>query len=347
MRTYTQRIKVPIEKIIKAPELNVSSTCDEAASVFISNELYHSLVIISLNCPIAILSRRDFLSQYELPFFAERFGSRPCISFANKSPQLVEESESLDHLIGILTSDDQRYIQDGCVYTNAGRYIGIGLAEDIVRLVTDSRIEASRHLDPLTFLPGSIPTKEFIESLLLEKIDFVVAHVDLSRFKSFNSYYGTTLGDAVIELTAKELAAKLNTEVDFLGHLGGDDFVVVFQCLDWYVRLNYAIDAFNERVKDLYDKDSQQRGGIEISNVDAKKWQSTFIRLNIGVVAAYNGKFESSIAVLSAAENSLEKAKSLGYDIYCEQSELCVPTKERINRRADYQTTRVELRTHS
>lgn len=347
MNTYTQRIKVHEAIIIRAPSLNVSSTCNEAIEIFLNNRKYHSLAIVSAGSPIAILARDEMLSQNERPFFAERFGHRPCISFSNKAPQIVEENESLNHLIGILTSDDQRHLKDGCIYTRDGRYLGIGLAEDLVRLVTDSRIEASKHLNSLTFLPGRVPTAECIESLIWGRVDFVVAHVDLSQFKSFNEYYGISLGDCAIELAARELDSKINRECDFLGHLGGDDFIVIFKSLDWYVRLNYAIDAFNENIKNLYDKDSFISGGINALNDEVSRWKSNFLRLNIGVVSVYDGKYSNAVEVLNAVESSLEKARTFGYDIYCEQEELCVPSIDHFKRKQRYVTTRVELRNHA
>ena len=63
----------------------------------------------------------------------------------------------------MLTSNDQRYLTEGFVITEGGRYRGLGTREQLVRAVTEARIEASRHANLLTFLPGNIPISDHIE----------------------------------------------------------------------------------------------------------------------------------------------------------------------------------------
>lgn len=62
------------------------------------------------------------------------------------------------------------------------RYLGLGTGEQLVRAATEARIEAARHANPLTFLPGNIPVRIHIESLLAGHAGFVARDADLHHF---------------------------------------------------------------------------------------------------------------------------------------------------------------------
>lgn len=105
---------------------------------------------------------------------------------ANTSPLVVDLHTSLEQLTAILTSSDQRYLSEGFGITEGGAYRGLGRGEELVQRVTAARIEAARHANPLTLLPGNIPITEHIERLLAGRARFAAAYADLNHFKPFN-----------------------------------------------------------------------------------------------------------------------------------------------------------------
>src|SRR6202022_2619470 len=122
---------------------------------------------------------------------------------------------------------------DGFVLVDAGRYVGLGTAEQLVRSVTEMRIEAARHANPLTFPPGNIPISEHIARLLSARISFTACYCDLNNFKPYNDQYGYWRGDEMIRLAAGVISGSCDARRDFVGHVGGHDFVVLFQSADW------------------------------------------------------------------------------------------------------------------
>lgn len=74
----------------------------------------------------------------------ELYGKKPRITFANLSPRLIEREHDSEQLVGILTSQDQRYLKEGFIVTDNGRYVGLGTGDQLVRTFTESRIEAAR-----------------------------------------------------------------------------------------------------------------------------------------------------------------------------------------------------------
>jgi diguanylate cyclase (GGDEF)-like protein len=156
---------------------------------------------------------------------------------------VVELDCDVDQLVGILTSQDQRYLSDGYIVTDNGRYLGLGTGDQLVRAVTETRIEAARHANPLTFLPGNIPISLHIQRLLESGTEFVACYADLNHFKPFNDHYGYWRGDQMIRLVAR-LAGALRCARDFVGHVGGDDFMLIFQSSNWLQRCKNIVDEF-------------------------------------------------------------------------------------------------------
>ena len=98
-----------------------------------------------------------------------------------------------------------------------------------VRMVlrrTTQELEAN----PLTKLPGNLSIQRELENRILSGAPFAVSYVDLNKFKSFNDHYGFKRGDEVIQRTATlllETSAACGSPKDFIGHIGGDDFILI------------------------------------------------------------------------------------------------------------------------
>jgi diguanylate cyclase (GGDEF)-like protein len=103
----------------------------------------------------------------------------------------------------------------------------MGNGHDLLRLISTLQMNAARYANPLTLLPGNTPICEQIDLLIQASASFVVCYLDLDHFKPFNDVYGFQKGDEVIQLTAR-LISKACGMFDFVGHIGGDDFIVLF-----------------------------------------------------------------------------------------------------------------------
>ncbi|MBW4049265.1 MAG: EAL domain-containing protein [Proteobacteria bacterium] len=249
--------------IIQAPSATPHRTNDDIAALFSSHPDLHAIAVVDDGRPIGLINRHRFNEDLAKPFMRELFGRKACTTSMHTAPLICDEMQSVESMADILRGEDQRYLVDGFIITRAARYLGLGTGEDLVRRVTELRIEAARHANPLTFLPGNIPVTEHIARLLRGKRPFVAAYADLNDFKPFNDRYGYFRGDGMIRLLADILTTQADPSLDFVGHIGGDDFLVLFQSDDWKVRCTRVLEEFNARVRALFDPVDAARGGIE------------------------------------------------------------------------------------
>ncbi|HIV72985.1 MAG TPA: phosphodiesterase [Candidatus Aquabacterium excrementipullorum] len=296
--------------------MSVSTTHDEAERCFRADETLHSVALLQDGRPMGLLNRDKFMDRYAKPFFKEVYGRQPCLLFANTTPLVLDKHTGIDELTGVLTSEDQRYLTDGFIVTEGGTYLGIGTGESLVRSVTEVRIEAARHANPLTFLPGNIPISEHIARLLASGRDFVACYGDLNHFKPFNDHYGYWRGDEVIRLAARTFIGCCDARRDFIGHVGGDDFVVLFQSEDWHLRCERIVKDFNERVAAFYDETALARGGIDSEDREGMPRFFPLTTLSIGALCVAPGQFAQPDQVASAAAQAKLRAKQTGWDVY-------------------------------
>lgn len=289
--------------------LPAEATHQQAARRFLSDDGLRAMAVVQDDKPIGLVNRQTFLNLYSKPYFKELYDQRSCLLFANTQPMLLEAHVGVDQLTDVLTSEDQRYLSEGFIITREGRYLGMGTGERLVRAVTELRIEAARHANPLTFLPGNIPLTLHIGRLLQGGAPFAACYADLNHFKPFNDHYGYWRGDEMIRLLARTLVAHSDVRRDFVGHVGGDDFVVLFQSEDWLTRIESVVAAFNHAAQDLFDEPARARGGIEAEDREGVMRFFPLTTLSAGVVRVAPGDFSKPEQVASAAASAKHKAK--------------------------------------
>jgi diguanylate cyclase (GGDEF)-like protein len=293
--------------LVHAPALPRHATNNNVLELFNRLPDLHAVAVIESDEPVALINRRSFMDRYALPYHRELFGKKPCMQFANASPVVIEKSMTVEQMARLLASDDQRYLADGFVITENGKYAGLGTGESLVRAVTEVRLEAARYANPLTFLPGNIPISSHIARLLDNQAGFHACYVDLNHFKPFNDQYGYWQGDEVLKLAAAVLADVCEPTRDFLGHVGGDDFLILFQSDDWRDRVLRAIHRFNEGAQRFYAPADRLAGGIHGEDRRGNPTFFGFVTMAIGCVrvepasdvAAYNSEQVASIAALA------------------------------------------------
>lgn len=295
--------------VIQAPALGPQTPVDEVSALFQKHPELHALAVVDKGRPVALINRQSFMNDYARMYFREVHGRRPCLSYGSQSPRIVEREDNVESLLGILMSEDQRYLSEGFIVTHKKRYIGLGRGDQLVRAVTEARIEAARHANPLTFLPGNIPINIHIARLLDSGADFTACYADLNNFKVFNDHYGYWRGDEMILLLARVAAQHADPHRDFVGHIGGDDFLVLFQSPDWQRRCTAVIDDFNRQARDLYDEAARQAGGIEGEDRQGVVRFTPFSTLAIGAVRIPPGMFRHAEDVAGEAAIAKHEAK--------------------------------------
>ncbi len=302
--------------LVPAPTVTDETSNDELAHLFLGMPTLHAVALLEGERPVAIINRVQFMNEYSKLYYREVWGRKACAMHANYAPRVIERDHSVDELVGILTSQDQRYLADGFIATDNGRYAGLGTGDQLVRSVTETRIEAARHANPLTFLPGNIPISQHIERLLKKQVQFAACYADLNHFKPFNDHYGYWRGDEMIRLVARIAMEQCDAQCDFLGHVGGDDFILLFQSPDWHARCERLIHEFGIRARALFDAEARAQGGIHAEDRQGVSRFFPCTTLSIGAVAIDGSQYSRAEDVANLAAMAKHTAKQSGVGVY-------------------------------
>ncbi|MBN3039420.1 MAG: response regulator [Candidatus Omnitrophica bacterium] len=178
--------------------------------------------------------------------------------------------------------------------------------------MTLRRSEIDLDAAPLTRLPGNVSIFNEIDRRIKSGEQFAVAYVDLDKFKIFNDKYGFAWGDRIIQETARVLIKAVEekgTSDDFIGHIGGDDFVIVTETnkVDQICKL--VISQFDKVTLELYPPEDRKKGYISGKDRQGKKVKVDLISVSIGVVTNRSRKLTHVAQVAEIGAELKEFAK--------------------------------------
>jgi PleD family two-component response regulator len=149
------------------------------------------------------------------------------------------------------------------------------------------RANVDSSLQPLTRLPGNIAIEHEVRRRFEAREAWAVIYADLDNFKAFNDHYGFVRGDDAIRLvstTMSDTIRRIGHETDFLGHIGGDDFIIV-TTPDRAERLARAVAAaFDRDVPALYDSVDRARGWISAKDRRGSTVRFPLMSLSLAIV---------------------------------------------------------------
>lgn len=190
------------------------------------------------------------------------------------------------------------------------------LADAFVSMAERLKSLEEMYLDssPLTRLPGGVA----IENMLKKRIDakklFAFCLLDIDNFKSFNDHYGYAKGNEMIQETASIIEQTINTkgsDDDFIGHIGGDDFVLLTTPDKYKMMCRTVIEEFDEKAPTYYVKEDRDRGFIVGENRQGQKVTFPLASISIAVVTNQHRILNNHIQVGEIAAEIKEHSKSI------------------------------------
>ena len=175
-----------------------------------------------------------------------------------------------------------------------------------------TRTASDLSANPLTKLPGNIPLAEALKKCLSRDRLFAVLYLDLSNFKAFNDKYSYLRGDKVLRITAqiilKAVKQKGNPD-DFIGHIGGDDFIVATSPDKVDALCRGIIKDFDQEIPNLYDEEDRKRKYIITKDRLDKTTKFPLMTIAVGVVTNKSRKFTSPAEISDVGAELKKYAK--------------------------------------
>lgn len=196
---------------------------------------------------------------------------------------LTAKGLSADRLVGLTVGADDYILKPFDVGELLARVRGV------LR-----RTQELKAMSPLTGLPGNVWIEREIERRVRAKEQFAVLYADIDHFKAFNDRYGFARGDGVLRATARllqETALEVGGAGSFVGHVGGDDFVVVTTQERARDVAQAAITRFDREIPSLYDPSDAARGHVEAQDRQGRPVRFPLVSISIGISSTERDHF--------------------------------------------------------
>ncbi len=145
-------------------------------------------------------------------------------------------------------------------------------------------------LSPLTRLPGGIQVERAIDYKINGVEPWSVLYLDLDNFKSFNDVYGFLAGNSMITLLGyicQRVVQEYGNTDDFVGHIGGDDFVVITTPDRAKTLCRHILARYKEESSRLYRSEDRERGTISGLDRKGRAFQFPLVSLSVGIVSSH------------------------------------------------------------
>lgn len=281
----------------------------DAVALFRANRNWDSIPVVHGGIPVGMLHRDALLLLLSRPLHPEIYNPKPVTQVMDARAVILDERTRLSQASRLVTGRQDARVNDEFIIAREGLYLGLGRTIQLLYHITEQQLLDAQQSNPLTLLPGNREIDAEIFRLLALQTRFVVCHADIDHFKAYNDCYGYSLGDQVLLHVAGLCRAATATGIDFVGHVGGDDFIFVMRSSDWETRIASLIDSFFASCGRFYNDDHRRAGGLSTTDRYGVVRLFPLMTLSVGAVEVTPGQGIGAVDVTDALSHSKQLAK--------------------------------------
>ncbi len=198
----------------------------------------------------------------------------------------------------MLTANFEKEVKLEGLKNGANDFLNKPFEEDELLLRVCNILQYSkkdRDASPLTGLPGNHAIENELENRISASESYALLYIDMDNFKAYNDYYGYSKGDTMLTLLADVLsdcAQKFGDKNTFVGHVGGDDFVIMATPDRAQEVAIKSIEQFDSRIEKLYEPEDWARGYLEIGDRQGEVRRFPPTSITIAMVCDQGGQFK-------------------------------------------------------
>lgn len=220
----------------------------------------------------------------------------------------VDESFSVEVVSKMAMVRPQIQLYNDVIVTKDEKYYGRVSVKELLETAVTIQVTKAVDANPLTGLPGNVIIEERIKKCISENAPYAIAYIDLDNFKAYNDAYGFNNGDVMIKTVVTCMKEACNNE-EFLGHIGGDDFVIIADYYELDETCKKIADLFTQSIKNLYRKEDLERGYIYSKNRNGFADTFPMATLSIAIITNKNEQFTSVESFSDILVKTKKKAK--------------------------------------
>lgn len=306
--------------LVPVPGIAATTNIEETAEIFQRAPQLESLPVVVGRHPLGLVRRTRLMTLLLTRYGRDLHGKKPIMRFLDHDTLMLETRMPIEQASSLVSKQMKQNKELDFIITDNGAYVGTGSVIDLLEIITEMQVRSARYANPLTLLPGNVPIYEELDHLLREQQEFVVCYCDLDNFKPFNDKYGYEKGDQVIKELANILRAHVQQDGDFIGHIGGDDFILIFRSQNWQAQCASILKHFERAAPKYYSREDNIEQGIWSQDRSGNYRFFPLLTLSIGSVRPDPAACKSHHDIAALASIAKREAKRLpGNSLFVER----------------------------
>ena len=275
-----------------------TDTVETASQYFDEYPEINCLVILDKKRPLGLVMRDKLYHQLATQYGFPLYWKKTVMAIMDSSPLILPANTPIEEGAQLAMTRQNHKLYDEIIVTQDSDYLGNVSIQYLLEAMTYLQLELARFANPLTELPGNQRIQKEINHRIQNDVIFALIYCDLDNFKAYNDFYGFEMGDQAILLVKQVLLTAINkfsTDNIFLGHVGGDDFVILTHIDNYEVLCRFIIKEWDNRVPELYNQEARNNGYIV--SIDRQGQQSKFplMTISLGVATNKHKKFKNHL----------------------------------------------------
>ncbi|WP_027338751.1 GGDEF domain-containing protein [Halonatronum saccharophilum] len=298
----------------KGATLSIDDKIREAVALFEKDSTLQNIVILKETKPCGLLTRNRLYSKLGTRYGYSNYIDKKVGLIMNKEPLVVDKNRSIESVARLIMDRDLEEVYDSVIVSDGSKYYGDLAVKNILDKLSKLQIERAKRRSPLTGLPGNLSIEEEISNRILFNQPLSVLYIDIDNFKPYNDSYGYKKGDDVITFTAdilKKTLMDFGDKSDFVGHIGGDDFVIVTTPEKDEVISQELIKRFNNGIGRFFNEEDINKGYILSTSRSGKEYKAPLITISIAIVNNQNYQIVNHRQVSDIVVELKQKAKGM------------------------------------
>jgi diguanylate cyclase (GGDEF)-like protein len=276
---------------------------------FLVDENLLGVTVISKDMEVlGIVSRSGIEHTLSGQYGFSLHSKRPISNIMDIKPLITEISTPIDIVSRLAMSRPHKNIYDILVVTDQQRYLGVVTVKDLLEKVMEIEVFNSRQLNPLTGLPGNLAISRHFEQFITARKPYTILYIDLDNFKAYNDTYGFSNGDRVIQFVAQLLNETI-PQPNFIGHVGGDDFIAMVNTYDVDHICETFIRRFDHGIITFYSAKDLEKGFIKSKNRKGEDEQYPIMSVSVASVSNKHRFFDNVHDLAEHASAQKKKCK--------------------------------------
>jgi diguanylate cyclase (GGDEF)-like protein len=311
-RSRDWKCSIPLSELTEpAPTVTPNELTRDVKHLLDSRPI-SGVVVVDGNRPVGLVMSHHLDRQLGTYFGTSLYYERSVSRLMDTAPLIADGSEPVEQVAKQAMCRERFKLYDHIIVTKNGFFAGLVSVQKMLDALARVQVEMAKGMSPLTGLPGNVSLEQEIQRRCQEGSPVSFIYCDLDYFKVYNDQYGFEAGDRMILLISRILvwAARRHAGSEsFVGHVGGDDFVVITPADRAEQTARAVVRCFSRLVGGMYGEEDRASGHVRGQGRGGRHEEFPLVSVSLGIVDCHGACDLGQIGWRAAEVKKYAKSK--------------------------------------